>query len=83
MDFRSLTVKELFDNPATAAVIKEDAPQLLKYPIKMFNKKKCGEIFDKVVAAGSLIFIIPLLELAFNTGIITYTYSLWQGKFAI
>ena len=52
MDFRSLTVKELFDNPATAAVIKEDAPQLLKYPIKMFNKKKCGEIFDKVVAAG-------------------------------
>lgn len=52
MDFRSLTVKELFDNPATAAVIKEDAPQLLKYPIKMFNKKKCGEIFDKVVVAG-------------------------------
>ena len=50
MDFRSLTVKELFDNEA--AVIKEDAPQLLKYPIKMFNKKKCGEIFDKVVAAG-------------------------------
>lgn len=42
MDFRSLTVKELFDNPATAAVIKEDAPQLLKYPIKMFNKKNAA-----------------------------------------
>ena len=52
MDFRSLTVKELFDNEATAAVIKELAPQLLKYPIKLFNKKSCGEIFDKVVAAG-------------------------------
>ena len=50
MTFRELTVKELFDNPQTAAVIKELAPQLLKYPIKMFNKKKCGEVFDKVVA---------------------------------
>ena len=52
MDFRSLTVKELFDNEKTAAVIKEYAPQLLKYPIKLFNKKSCGEIFDKVVATG-------------------------------
>ena len=33
MDFRSLTVKELFDNEKTAAVIKEYAPQLLKYPV--------------------------------------------------
>ena len=47
MDFRSLTVKELFDDPKTAAVIKEMAPQLLKYPVKMFNKKSCGEIFDR------------------------------------
>ena len=47
MDFRSLTVKELFDNEATAAVVKE-----LKYPIKLFNKKSCGEIFDKVVKGG-------------------------------
>ena len=52
MDFRNLTVKELFDNPDTAAVIKELAPQLLKYPIKLLGKKKCGEIFDKVVATG-------------------------------
>ena len=50
MDFRSLTVKELFDNEKTAAVIKELAPQLLKYPVKMFNKKSCGEIFDLVVS---------------------------------
>ena len=27
-------------------------PQLLKYPIKLLGKKKCGEIFDKVVATG-------------------------------
>ena len=39
MDFRSLTVKEL-------------APRLLKYPIKLPGRKKCGEIFDKTVAAG-------------------------------
>ena len=51
MEFRNITVKELFDNEETAAVIKELAP-LLKYPIKLMNKKKCGEIFDKVVAAG-------------------------------
>ena len=50
MDFRSLTVKELFDNEKTAAVIREYAPQLLKYPIKLFNKKSCGEIFDLVVS---------------------------------
>ena len=52
MEFRNITVKALFDNEATAAVIKELAPQLLKYPIKLFNKKKCGEVFDKVVATG-------------------------------
>ena len=52
MDFRKLTVKELLDNPDTAAVIKEPAPQLRKYPIKLLGKKKCGEIYDKVVATG-------------------------------
>ena len=56
MEFRNLSVKELFDNEKTAAVIKEHAPQLLKYPIKLFNKKSCGEIFDKVVKGG----IVPL-----------------------
>ena len=50
MDFRSLTVKELFDNEKTAAVVKDLAPQLLKYPVKLFNKKSCGEIFDLVVS---------------------------------
>ena len=50
MDFRSLSVKECFDNPKTAAVVKELAPNLMKYPIKLFNKKTCGEIFDLVVS---------------------------------
>ncbi len=50
MDFRSLTVKECFDNPRTAAIVKEYAPNLTKYPIKLFNKKSCGEIFDLVVS---------------------------------
>ncbi|MBR3293946.1 MAG: hypothetical protein IKI69_05940 [Oscillospiraceae bacterium] len=50
MDFRSLTVKECFDNPKTAAIVKELAPSLTKYPIKLFNRKNCGEIFDLVVS---------------------------------
>ena len=50
MDFRSLSVKDCFANPKCEAVIKEYAPQLMKYPIKLFNKKTCGEIFDLVVS---------------------------------
>ena len=50
MTFKQLTVKECFDNPRTAAVVKEYAPNLMKYPIKLFNKKTCGEIFDLVVS---------------------------------
>jgi hypothetical protein len=50
MDFRSLTVKECFANPKCEAIIKQYAPQLMKYPIKLFNKKSCGEIFDLVVS---------------------------------
>ena len=50
MDFRSMKVKELFANEKAAAVVKELAPNLLKYPIKLFNNKTCGEIFDLVVS---------------------------------
>ena len=50
MDFRSLTVKDCFANPQCKAVIEKYAPQLMKYPIKLFNKKSCGEIFDLVVS---------------------------------
>ena len=52
MEFRNITVKELFDNEETAAVIKELAPQLLKYPIKLFYKKTCGEVFLLVTEKG-------------------------------
>lgn len=50
MDFKSMTVKECFDNPKAVAIIKQYAPQIMKYPIKLFNKKSCGEIFDLVVS---------------------------------
>lgn len=50
MTFRDLTVKECFDNPKTAAIVNELAPNLKKYPVKFFNKKTCGEIFDLVVS---------------------------------
>lgn len=50
MNFRSMTVKECFDNAACVDIIKSKAPNLMKYPIKLFNKKTCGEIFDLVVS---------------------------------
>ena len=50
MTFRDLTVKECFDNPKTAAVVNELAPKLKNYPVRLFNKKTCGEIFDLVVS---------------------------------
>lgn len=50
MDFRSTTVKDMFANEKAVAIIKELAPQIMRYPIKLFNKKTCGEIFDLVVS---------------------------------
>ena len=50
MTFRTMTVKECFANPQCKAIIEELAPQIMKYPIKLFNKKSCGEIFDLVVS---------------------------------
>ena len=50
MDFRSLTVKDCFANPKCVDIIKKYAPNLTKYPVKLFNKKSCGEIFDLVVS---------------------------------
>ena len=50
MNFRTMTVKDCFANSQCVAIIKEKAPNLMKYPIKLFNKKTCGEIFDLVVS---------------------------------
>ncbi len=50
MDFRSSTVKAIFDNPKAVAIIEQYAPQLMKFPRFAINKKTCGEIFDLVVS---------------------------------
>ncbi len=50
MSFRTITVKECFDNPKCVDIIKQYAPNIMKYPIKLFNKKTCGEVFDLVVS---------------------------------
>ena len=52
MDFRSTKVKDFFANEQAAALVKEYAPNLMKYPIKLFNNKTCGDIFDLVVKKG-------------------------------
>ena len=50
MNFRTMTVKEAFGNPTVKKIILDNAPNLGKYPIALFNKKTCGEIFDLVVS---------------------------------
>ena len=50
MNFRTMTVKEAFSNPTVNQIILDNAPSLCKYPIALFNKKTCGEIFDLVVS---------------------------------
>lgn len=50
MTFRTMTVKECFADPRCKAIIEQYAPQIMKYPIKLFNRKSCGEIFDLVVS---------------------------------
>ncbi len=50
MNFRTMTVKEAFSNPTVKQIILDNAPNLGKYPIALFNKKTCGEIFDLVVS---------------------------------
>ena len=50
MDFRSLKVKECFENPKCVEIIQKYAPSLMKYPRALFNKNTCGEIFDLVVS---------------------------------
>ena len=50
MTFRTMTVKECFADPRCKAIIEQYAPQIMKYPIKLFNRKSCGEIFDLLVS---------------------------------
>lgn len=50
MDFRSLTVKECTDDPKLFAVIEKYVPDIKKYPIKLYNRKTLGELFDMVVS---------------------------------
>lgn len=49
MDARSITVKDFFEVYGGKELCEQYAPNLLKYPMKLFYKKKCGEIFDLIV----------------------------------
>lgn len=46
MDFRSTSVKEFIENLGGKELMQEHTPNLLKYPLKLFYKKTCGDIFD-------------------------------------
>lgn len=52
MDFKSMTVKDFFEVNGGKELCEKYAPNLLKYPIKLFYKKNCGEIFDFVTSKG-------------------------------
>ena len=52
MDFKSLTVRGFFEVNGGRELCEKYAPNLLKYPIKLFYKKTCGEIFDLVTSKG-------------------------------
>ena len=49
MDFRSMSVRDFFEVNGGRELCERFAP---KYPLKLFYKKSCGEIFDLVVNAG-------------------------------
>ena len=52
MDFKSMTVRDFFEVNGGKELCEKYAPTLLKYPIKLFYKKNCGEIFDLVTSKG-------------------------------
>lgn len=52
MDFRSMSVKDFFEVNGGKEICEQFAPQLLKYPLKLFYKKSCGDIFDLCVSKG-------------------------------
>ena len=52
MEFKSLTVRDFFEVNGGRELCEKYAPNLLKYPIKLFYKKTCGEIFDLVTSKG-------------------------------
>lgn len=52
MDFKSMTVRDFFEVNGGRELCEKYAPNLLKYPIKLFYKKTCGEIFDLVTGKG-------------------------------
>ena len=52
MDFKSMTVRDFFEVNGGRELCEKYATNLLKYPIKLFYKKTCGEIFDLVTSKG-------------------------------
>lgn len=52
MDFNNMTVREFFEENGGRELCEQYAPNLLKYPLKLFYKKTCGEVFSIVTGKG-------------------------------
>lgn len=50
MDFRRMSIEDFFETNGGKEICEQFAPQILKYPIKLFYKKTCGELFDLCVS---------------------------------
>ncbi len=49
MDFKNMTVRDFFEVNGGRELCQQYAPNLLKYPLKLFYKKTCGEVFAIVI----------------------------------
>ncbi len=52
MDFRNMLLSDFFETNGGKQICEQYAPELLKYPLKLFYKISCGEMFDLVVRKG-------------------------------
>ena len=52
IDVLTMTVKECLDNPKTKALIDKYIPDLSKYPVALFKRKKVSELVDMAIKQG-------------------------------
>lgn len=52
MDFRSTSVRDFIEDLGGKELMQQYTPNLLKFPLKLFYKKTCGDIFDLCLKKG-------------------------------
>lgn len=52
IDVLSMTVKDCLENPKTKALIDKYIPDLSKYPVALFKRKKVSELVNMAIKQG-------------------------------